>query len=220
MSYALYSNEMEQLAAEEHSDQDCAERLGVLFVNTWYKSWNLLIHQGSPIIQVYFPNTSFLELIGFRPKLTTKIQPHHVSSRTLKQMLALRCRQWSRCRLAYIVMQWCSDVHYAWQYPRIAVQQSRGLPRDPTRHDRHGSGRLSVKTQLGVAMDGSEIQGSQNETLRKKDKKENFCKPIHPRFFSMIICHASHGSKHNQHHSTVELRSKQKSNVTNHCFFA
>lgn len=25
MSYALYSNEMEQLAAEEHSDQDCAE---------------------------------------------------------------------------------------------------------------------------------------------------------------------------------------------------
>ena len=33
-------------------------------------------------------------------------------------------------------------------------------------------------------MDGSEIQGSQNETLRKKGKKENFCKPIHPRFFS------------------------------------
>lgn len=123
-------------------------------------------------------------------------------------MLALRCRQWSRCRLAYIVMQWCT---HAWQYPRIAVQQSRGLPRDPTRHDRHGSGRLSVKRQLGVAMDGSEIQGSQNETLRKKGKKENFCKPIHPRFFSMIICHASHGSKHNQHHSTVELRTKQKS---------
>ena len=48
---------------------------------------------------------------------------------------------------------------------------SRGLPRNPTRHDRHGSGRLSVKGQLGVAMDGSEIQGSHNQTQRKKMKK-------------------------------------------------
>ena len=87
-------------------------------------------------------------------------------------MLALRCRQWSRCRLEYIVMQWCSDVQYAWQYPRIAVvQQSRGLPRDPTRHDRHGSGRLSVnKTQLGVAMLWM-VQKSRDHKMKPYEKR-------------------------------------------------
>ena len=102
-------------------------------------------------------------------------------------MLALRCRQWSRCRLAYIVMQWCSDVHHAWQCPRIAVRQSRGLPRDPTRHDRHGSGRLSVKRQLGVAMDGSEIQRSQNETYEKRVKRKTSANQSTPGSFLWLF---------------------------------
>ncbi len=67
MSYALYSNEMEQLAAEEHSDQDCDED-GVLFVNNGALfdigiHWFTMVRLSS--FSVRTPNTSFFGVDGF-----------------------------------------------------------------------------------------------------------------------------------------------------------